>query len=405
MVRVTAECHTRPMTGSSHGFSRCTIVPPYLLVRLARVDDPRLAAAAEAARRSLMRDVPIRELRAAAHPTPSSSVHSGVRGGAAARVRGHVDRAVSDAGGLERLPGRLVRREGQPAGADLAVNEAWAGLGDTHSLFWNMFERDSIDDRGVSLEATVHYGRNYDNAFWDGERMVFGDGDGLVFNRFTASLTVIGHELTHGVTQFTANLAYEGQSGAINESLSDVFGSLVEQRSLGQSAAEAGWLIGEGLFTDQVQGVALRSLKAPGTAYNDDALGKDPQPADMTGYIETEDDNGGVHLNSGIPNRAFYLVATALGGNAWETAGQIWFDTLTSGTLGRTVDFAGFARATSRAAVTRHGAGSREHQAVIAGWTAVGLGGGLGTGSRPRSGTGPGTVVGRATVVPAPRPE
>jgi len=125
----------------------------------------------------------------------------------------------------------------------------------------------------------------------------------------------------------------------------------------------------------------------------------------MTGYIETEDDNGGVHLNSGIPNRAFYLVATALGGNAWETAGQIWFDTLTSGTLGRTVDFAGFARATSRAAVTRHGAGSREHEAVIAGWTAVGLGGGLGTGSRPRSGTGPGTGVGRATVVPAPRPE
>ena len=404
MVRVTAECHTRPMTGSSHGFSRCTIVPPYLLVRLARVDDPRLAAAAEAARRSLMRDVPIRELRAAAHPTPSSSVHSGVRGGAAARVRGHVDRAVSDAGSLERLPGRLVRREGQPAGADLAVNEAWAGLGDTHSLFWNMFERDSIDDRGVSLEATVHYGRNYDNAFWDGERMVFGDGDGLVFNRFTASLTVIGHELTHGVTQFTANLAYEGQSGAINESLSDVFGSLVEQRSLGQSAAEAGWLIGEGLFTDQVQGVALRSLKAPGTAYNDDVLGKDPQPADMAGYIETEDDNGGVHLNSGIPNRAFYLVATALGGNAWETAGQIWFDTLTSGTLGRAVDFAGFARATSRAAVARHGAGSREHDAVIAGWTAVGLGGGLGTGFGSRSGTASGGGSG-AGFNPLARPE
>ena len=375
------------MTGSPHGSSRCTIVPPYLLVRLARVDDPRLAAAAEAARRSLMRDVPIRELRATAHPSPPSTPRPGARGGVA-RVRGRLDRAVSDAAGLERLPGRLVRRAEQPAGADLAVNEAWDGLGDTHSLFWDVFGRDSIDDRGLSLEATVHYGRKYDNAFWDGERMVFGDGDGLVFNRFTSSLTVIGHELTHGVTQFTANLAYEGQSGAINESLSDVFGSLVEQRSLGQSAAEAGWLIGEGLFTDQVQGDALRSLKAPGTAYNDDVLGKDPQPADMAGYIETEDDNGGVHLNSGIPNRAFYLVATALGGNAWETAGQIWFDTLTSGTLGRAVDFAGFARATSRAAVARHGAGSREHDAVIAGWTAVGLGGGLGTGFGSRTGTG-----------------
>ena len=375
------------MTGSSHGSSRCTIVPPYLLVRLARVDDPRLTIAAEAARRSLMRDAPIRELRAAAHPSATAATRTGVRGAPSTQVRGRLDRAVSDAGGLERLPGRLIRREGQPAGSDRAVNEAWDGLGDTHSLFWDIFQRDSIDDRGLPLEATVHYGRNYDNAFWDGERMVFGDGDGQVFNRFTSSLTVIGHELTHGVTQFTANLTYEGQSGAINESLSDVFGSLVEQRALGQSAAEAGWLVGEGLFTTQVQGVALRSLKAPGTAYNDDVLGKDPQPADMAGYIETEDDNGGVHLNSGIPNRAFYLVATALGGNAWETAGQIWFDTLTSGTLGRAVDFAGFARATARAAVTRHGAGSREHEAVIAGWTAVGLGGGLGAGSRPRSGT------------------
>jgi len=387
------------MTGSSHGSSLCTIVPPYLLVRLARVDDPRLATAAEAARRSLMRDVPIRELRAAAHPSSPAAARTGVRGAASTQVRGRLDRAVSDAGGLERLPGRLIRREGQPAGSDRAVNEAWAGLGDTHSLFWDIFERDSIDDRGLPLEATVHYGRNYDNAFWDGERMVFGDGDGQVFNRFTSSLTVIGHELTHGVTQFTANLTYEGQSGAINESLSDVFGSLVEQRALGQSAAEAGWLVGEGLFTAQVQGVALRSLKAPGTAYNDDVLGKDPQPANMAGYIETEDDNGGVHLNSGIPNRAFYLVATALGGNAWETAGQIWFDTLTSGTLGRAVDFAGFARATSRAAVTRHGAGSREHDAVIAGWTAVGLGGGLGAGSRPRSGT----RSGNATVDPTAR--
>jgi Zn-dependent metalloprotease len=183
-------------------------------------------------------------------------------------------------------------------------------------------------------------------------------------------------------------------------------GSLVKQDARGQSAAEAGWLIGEGLFTDQVQGVALRSLKAPGTAYNDDVLGKDPQPAHLSGYIETEDDSGGVHLNSGIPNRAFYLVATALGGNAWETAGRIWFDTLTSGTLPRTVDFAGFARATSRAAVTRYGAGSREHDAVIAGWSEVGLGGGLGAGPAARSGTRPARppVAGRAFIDPGSRP-
>jgi len=365
------------MTGSVHTPTRCAIVPPYLLVRLARLDDPRFAAAAEAARQSLLRDAPLRTLREVPHPLPGP----GLRAGAAPkRVPGTIDRSISDAAGLERLPGRLARAEGHPPVPDVAVQEAWDGLGSTHDLFWSRFDRDSIDDHGLPLDATVHYGRNYDNAFWDGERMVFGDGDGLVFNRFTASLTVIGHELTHGVTQFTANLAYQGQSGAINESLSDVFGSLVEQHARGQSTAEAGWLIGEGLFTDQVQGVALRSMKAPGTAYNDDVLGRDPQPDSMAGYVETEDDNGGVHLNSGILNRAFYLVATALGGNAWDAPGQIWYDTLTSGTLGGTATFAVFARATVRAAVKRYGIGSAEHLAVVSGWTTVGLGSGLAAG-------------------------
>jgi len=354
---------------------RCTIVPPYLLVRLARLDDPRFAVAAEAARRSLLRDRPIRELRA--QTPPPAPV-------AAARERGRIDRSIWDAMGLERLPGRLLARtEGRPPVADPAVNEAYNGLGETHSLFWTRFARDSIDDRGLPLEATVHYGLRYENAFWDGERMVFGDGDGQVFTRFTASLTVIAHELTHGVTQCTANLAYEGQSGAVNESMSDVFGSLVEQHARGQGATEASWLIGEGLFTDQVQGAALRSMKAPGTAYNDDVLGMDPQPGHMNGYVDTDDDNGGVHLNSGIPNRAFFLVAEALGGNAWEEPGQIWYDTLTGGTLGRRVDFAGFALATAAAAATRYGPGSRQHTAVANAWHEVGLGPSLDAGAPP----------------------
>ncbi|TFC09758.1 M4 family metallopeptidase [Cryobacterium sp. MDB2-33-2] len=360
------------MSSREHGI-RCAIVPPYLLVRLARLDDPRYAAAADAARHSLLRDAPLRERRSTTHPP---TVHPAARGGAA--TPGELDRAVLDAGGLERLPGRLVRSKVQAPVGDVAVNEAWDGLGHTHDLFWTGFGHDSIDGHGLPLEASVHYGRNYDNAFWDGERMVFGDGDGEVFNRFTASLTVIGHELTHGVTQFSANLAYEGQSGALNESVSDVFGSLVEQFALGQSVAEASWLIGAGLFTDQVQGAALRSLKAPGTAYNDDVLGMDPQPSDMSGYVDSVDDNGGVHLNSGISNRAFYLVAAELGGNAWEGAGRIWYDTLTSGTLRPRVDFSGFARATVTAATRRFGPGSREHSAVVAGWSGVGLGKGLG---------------------------
>jgi len=346
--------------------ARCAIVPPYLLARLATVEDPRFSAAAEAARRSLRLDDPIRSLRSAAPRPPALP-------GLLAAVPGTVRRTISDAHQLQSLPGRIVRTEGQPPVADVAVNEAYTGLGDTHELFWSRYQRDSIDGRGLPLDATVHYGRAYDNAFWDGERMVFGDGDGEVFNRFTLSLSVIAHELTHGVTQYTANLVYQGQSGALNESVSDVFGALVEQYATGQDTATASWLIGAGLFTDEVQGEALRSMKAPGTAYDDDVLGKDPQPASMDDYIDTEEDNGGVHLNSGIPNRAFYLVADAMGGYAWEAPGQIWYDTLTGPDLTATTTFAGFARATETAAIARYGQGSPEHEAVRVGWDGVGL--------------------------------
>jgi len=365
-----------PFPGHPHGHSteqgrseaplRCGVVPPYILEHLAAVEDPRFEAAAAAARRSLRVDDPIRSLRLERRTSalPLLPVQA---------APGVTTRTISDAGQLQRLPGRTVRTEGQPPVADVAVNEAYTGLGDTHGLYWSQYRRDSIDGRGLPLDATVHYGRDYDNAFWDGERMVFGDGDGEVFNRFTISLSVIAHELTHGVTQYSANLTYQGQSGALNESVSDVFGALVEQYAAGQDTRSASWLIGAGLFTEQVQGQALRSMKAPGTAYDDDVLGTDPQPASMDGYIETEDDNGGVHLNSGIPNRAFYLVAEALGGNAWEAPGQIWYDTLTGPHLTENADFAAFAQATATAAITRYGVGSAEHGAVLAGWNGVGV--------------------------------
>src|SRR5690606_25342549 len=115
-----------------------------------------------------------------------------------------------------------------------------------------------------------------------------------LFNRFTIAADIIGHELAHGVTQHTANLIYQGQSGALNESMSDVFGSLVKQRLLGHTAAEADWLIGEGLFTSNVNGTGIRSMKEPGTAYDDPVLGKDPQPGHMNNYVQTPSDNGGV---------------------------------------------------------------------------------------------------------------
>jgi Zn-dependent metalloprotease len=203
--------------------------------------------------------------------------------------------------------------------------------------------------------------------------MVFGDGDGEIFRRFTLSLSVIGHELSHGVTQFSSPLDYSGQSGALNESVSDVFGALVEQHARQQTADQASWLIGEELFTDMVEGAALRSMKAPGTAYNDDVLGQDPQPAHMRDFVDTSDDNGGVHINSGIPNRAFYLVAESLGGYAWQRAGQIWYDTLSSGELAPRATFVDFARATEQSASSRFGATSSELEAVERAWSSVGV--------------------------------
>ena len=286
-------------------------------------------------------------------------------------------RSIHDAGNGTRLPGTLVREEGEGPTGDAAVDEAYDGLGATWELYHRVFSRDSLDDEGMALVATVHFGHDFQNAFWDGAQMIFGDGDGVYFRSFTSAVDVIGHELTHGVVQFTAGLIYVAQPGALHESIADCFGAMVKQRLLGQSAEEADWLIGEGLFTDRVQGVALRSMKAPGTAYDDPVLGVDPQPASMASYADlphdAENDNGGVHINSGIPNRAFYLAATGIGGASWEGAGPLWYAALTRPGLPKDADFATFAAATLEAAAARHGEGSAQHAAVAEAWRTVGV--------------------------------
>lgn len=298
-----------------------------------------------------------------------------VKEGAAGGIK---QRKVYSADNGSSLPGRLVRSEGDPAVGDPASDEAYDGAGSTYDLYWDIYQRNSIDDHGMEIDSTVHYQQNYDNAFWNGQQMVYGDGDQnlppdqRLFNRFTIAVDVIGHELTHGVTQYEAALVYQDQPGALNESFSDVFGSLVKQRALGQTAAQADWLIGEGLFTANVHGVALRSMKAPGTAYDDPILGKDPQPANMSDYVNTTSDNGGVHINSGIPNHAFYMTAVEIGGNAWEKAGKIWYITLRD-RLQATSNFQAAADLTYAVAGDLFGANSLEQQAVQKGWAAVGI--------------------------------
>ena len=223
----------------------------------------------------------------------------------------------------------------------------------------------------MSLIGNIHFDENLGNAFWDGKQMVFGDGDGKFLGNFVGSLDVICHELTHGITQYTAQLEYKGESGALNESISDVFGSLVKQYAANETADQADWLIGEECLYPGVNGVALRSMKDPGTAYDEESIGKDPQVANMQDYIHTEKDNGGVHLNSGIPNKAFYLVATNIGGKAWEVAGQIWYRTLLSDKMTPDIDFKGFADVTC--AIARHDFSKSTEEIVRRAWIDVGV--------------------------------
>jgi hypothetical protein len=256
-------------------------------------------------------------------------------------------REVYDAQGKETV-GIKVRSEGQPKIGDIEVDNVYDYTGDVRSLYKEVYNRNSIDNRGMSLQSTVNYGQNFENAFWDGTRMTYGKpGADSPFKSFVLR-DVTGHEMTHGVTQFEANVVYRGQPGALNESLSDVFGALVEQRARGQAAGQASWLVGEGIWKSNIKGRALRDMLNPGTAYDDVMVGKDPQPAHMKDFVQTRRDNGGVHLNSGIPNRAFALFAQDVGGFAWEGPGKIWYKARAN--AGSTPSFAQFAQHTLEAA-------------------------------------------------------
>jgi Zn-dependent metalloprotease len=287
-----------------------------------------------------------------------------------ARAPGAKFRLVYDAHSRTRLPGGIVRREGQPALRDAAVDESFAAAGVTYDFFQQVFGRNSLDGKGLILSSTCHYGKGYDNAFWNGAQMIYGDGDGKLFGRFTAALDVVAHELAHGFTQYTSDLDYQDQSGALNEHLSDVFGVMVKMWLTGAAAETYSWVVGEGLFAPGVHGVGLRSMKAPGTAYDDPLLGKDAQPARMGGYVVTDDDNGGVHINSGIPNHAFYLACAAAGGRPWEGVGRVWYE-VAARQLWADATFQDMADLTTRAAATLFPDRPALAAAVRDGWRAV----------------------------------
>lgn len=307
----------------------CTYIPPHVLGSVARRGDPEVR---ERARTSVQQAKRSRGRRAF-RPIDMDAFLAGIAS-AAAPPAGTSGREVWDSQTTWGQQVDLVRGESDPATGDPDTDMVYEFAGIVRDYVQKELNRNSIDNLGMNLVLNVHFGTNYMNAFWDGDEMTFGDGDGVIFTSFARSLDVTAHELGHGITQFTANLDYFSQSGALNEHFSDVLGSAITQSHLGQDAGHADWLIGNEIMGPTLYGEALRSMKAPGSAYDNALLGKDPQPSHMNDYYAGPADNQGVHINSGIPNRAFYLVAMSIGTNA---ATRVWYHALQN--LWSTADF------------------------------------------------------------------
>lgn len=339
----------------------CSVIPPYMLTEAAkRTRDDRTRA---------------RLLAQVSHDATLLMRRTLVAAGELDARSGLDPAGVYDAHGRSDLPGGLVWTTGQSPSADTATREA----SDGHAAVWTFWN----DFAGLDLPmpATVHYDDDdhipgYDNAFWNGEQMVFGDGDGSLFNRFTIALDVIGHERGHGIIgdrlpYWSSSNPGGPQPGTLNEHGADAFGLFVDQRQRGQTVGEATWLIGQGLLAYDPN-AALRSAKAPGTAYDTPDLGKDPQPADLDGFIRTRTDQGGVHLNSSIGNRALYLAACNLGADkhVWDEGqvARIWYQVLT-GRYSPQIGFLDFAKLTIKKAKKLYG--REAEQAVTEAWAAV----------------------------------
>jgi Zn-dependent metalloprotease len=338
------------------------ILPPYVLDHMSKSSDEKVrrlaidaieAAAAMRSQRLMLARLPAM----AAMPSPASGKN----------------RLVYNMknGPMWGLPGKLVRCEGQKKSKDAAVNEAYDYSGYVYDFYRETFSRNSLDDKGMTLISSVHLGHNFNNAFWNGEQMAYGDGDGNLFIRFTKSLDVVGHELTHGVVTHTCNLDYQDESGALNEHFADVMGVLIQQWRKGHNVKQAAWTVGAEIMGPGTNAKCLRTFKDEPAYSNDPILGDDPQPKHLKDKYTGSDDNGGVHINSGIPNQSFYLVAMEIGGNAWEKAGQIWYKTLRA--LNQTSNFAQIVSESEAAALALYGSGSTPLKAVQKAWKSVGF--------------------------------
>ncbi len=342
----------------------CCLVPPYMAETLQTSNDPAVRQIALASLGNEYR-------------TARRLLSTQPRAGFLMEQTAGKERYVFDMSGRsDPLPGKLARQEGDRPVVDEAVNEAYDYAGDVYDFYKEVFDRDSLDDAGLPLHSSVHvgdtFGQAMSNAFFNGQQMAYGDGDGSLFVRFTRSLDVVAHELTHGIISFTSKLDYYGESGALNESFADIMGSLVKQWKYNQTVMQADWYIGREVLGPGARIQGVRLLTGEKAYVKDPDFGTDPQPKYYQDRYIGDRNRGGIHINSGIPNHAFYLTATAIGGYAWEKAGKIWYATLQSKLRSRAT-FWDAAQATIAIAEQLYGQDSTEQNAVREAWQTVGV--------------------------------
>ena len=328
------------MTPSMQPICSCFIIPSSVLKRFSRDetldDDTRMAL-----RETYIETERLRGVREAYRQVALRSPATGEP-----ELAPHVPaQHVFDCLNRQNLPGRAVAK---PAGVFKTAFDTTAKV---IEFYATVLGRNSVDNKGYDLASSLHYGKNYDNAFWNGQQMVYGDGDGKLFIQMVMSPDVIGHELTHGVTQNEAALRYEGESGALNESISDVFGTVFNQWLNQWAVTEPlGWLVGAGIMAEPAKAkgfTCLRDMVQPGAAHC-----LSPQPERYSQLDPTAD----VHVNSGVPNKAFALFAQSLGGQSWTTAVKVWYATCTDRHLRSDATMAEFAKLTVGSATKLGGA-------------------------------------------------
>jgi Zn-dependent metalloprotease len=341
----------------------CKFVPDEVLTRLA--DDKKIKEFDRAAlQRTLAVDDQMRRLREVnASLTASSFAIANLAGLTALAKKPAIKLFDCKHGNV--LPGTAIASP-QSSG-DSTVKRTFKNTTDVAKFFAKEFGRNSLDGLGMDLISSVHYGDKYNNAFWNGQQMTYGDGDNSIFLDFTLGNDVVGHELTHGLTQFTLQLAYVDEAGGLNESMSDVFGSMFRQWEANQTVDKADWLIGKDIMGPKAKAAGytcLRDMAKPGSSK---ALSQ--QPSHYSGYSPGMDP----HISSGIPNNAFYRAATAIGGKSWLKAGQVWFEALTNTGPKPNMTMKQFADRTRAIAKTKYGVASKEDKGVDSAWKAVGL--------------------------------